>query len=560
LFRDPPAHSLPVGAWSACMNVRFNDGYIERIREPELELPTADAVPAEWAQQYIDSNGIRVIYATAEALWRRSIDGNSWEYANNTAYPSYTGGGTWQSFAWGNAVVFNNGIDPPQILFDGTNRFVDLPGWGLISSDPNNPTQDIDTGARCKVIRPYLNYMVAIGVTALGGSDPLADGENPNAVWHSAPATDPSTAPSWDYADPSSGSQVNIVAIEDGPLVDMLPLNNRNILYTTVSAHSMTLTNTKTFPFAYDRVLENGITSMNAVAAFNNLHFCVSTSTVYVHDGSTVTQIADGKMQETFIDSLNAGEDDENPRVQCVNNKNKKEIHVLYRDRRGGGSSQSAYLIYNYKDNNFSQGQAYVTVGQAGVGGRSINDAVCFMYGFDESDTVTWAQIESEGKSWSEWFATDTSWASLQQVGFKQKMFWMTAGGLYEAERREVSDENKLYFVERYGIDLSELNPQMTSNRWKHLRQLYPHVDTVNQPEGVTESWSDVQFTVGWTDTLLSKVVNNKDIITYDTLQGDYKVDVRTTGRYLYFRMDALTDGFFRFTSMDYDVELQQRR
>jgi hypothetical protein len=217
LITDPPEHTLPIGAWSRVANVKFDDGFVARAKEPLFIPDTELAVPdtALWVDQWIDSTGPQVVYGTIDRLYKWNVGLETWEDYSQGGI-AYTQGTYWQSFAWGTSVVFNNGVNKPQILYEGAFTFVDLPNWGIISSNPAEPTQDVDTLALCAVLRPYRNFLVAIDIT-----EGLSNSEYNNRVWWSSPATETNSAlpgdnPSWDYADLSTLSGFNTVAAEDG--------------------------------------------------------------------------------------------------------------------------------------------------------------------------------------------------------------------------------------------------------------------------------------------------------------------------------------------------------
>lgn len=522
LVPDLPNQVVPIGGWNNGRNMRFNDGFIERIPEPrkiaDLFGTDTDEFAGQWLQQYEDSNAPRVVYATKTRLYRRNLANTAWDDVTRLSGP-YTDSGTWQSFQWGTAVVFNNGIEPPQILYDGAANFVDLPNWGVLTSG--------DTSATCKSIRPFRNFMVAVDLVISGT-------RFPNAVWWSdAAVVDNDTtsfdAPSWDYEDASTLAGLNYVGVEDGPLIDSLTLNNNHVLYTATSAHLMQLVG-GTFVFAFQRTLEYGLADIGAVTAYNNVHFCVGPDTIYIHDGSTVSQIADGRIQKAWFDNIDLSQ-----RITCEENLKTKEVHTLYT-----AAGTRRYLIYNYKDDNWSFGDATVW---DGVQSRFVN---CMSYGFRQIDNLTWDTVTET------WNLIDASWSSLQRDGLEQSILWLTEDAYHKAEDRFFDDPGKDYFITKNAIDFSELNPQFTSDRWKYLRQIYPHIDAE----------SDTEFRVTWSANLAGPTDPNSTtvLVPYDASAGEYKVDLRATGRYLNMEITVTGDGRWRMSSMDYDMEVTHGR
>ncbi|MGL4565299.1 MAG: hypothetical protein ACRCVD_08385, partial [Halioglobus sp.] len=169
-INDTPASMLPIGAWSRARNVRFRGGYIERALEPVLvdETTTDSAVFAlpdgiMWGQQFFDGQSVRFAIATPTSIYVSGSGPTVWNDATRASGPYTTPpDGYWQSFAWGNTVVFNNGVDVPQVFDPASERFVDFPRWGIITGTDGTP--DVDTGARCRVLVPYKAFLVALNV------------------------------------------------------------------------------------------------------------------------------------------------------------------------------------------------------------------------------------------------------------------------------------------------------------------------------------------------------------------------------------------------------------
>ena len=340
LMPDQPDHMLPVGGWSKGRNIRFPDGYLERINEPELVIGTADANPPRWFQLYEDETGPRVVYATDTDLFRLNLPLTAWDNVTNTSIGAYTAG-EWQSFQWGTACVFNNGQDAPQILLSGATEFTTLANWGLLTSG--------QTVTTCKAIRPFKGFMIAVNL--------VIDGiVKPNALWASGPGVDDNDdsnffQPSWDYEDPGTSSYFDYQGSEDGPLVDLLKLNNFMMVYTSASGIPMQLVGGANI-WHFGEAIEYGLIGLGSVVAFKNFHFCVGPSTLYVHDGSVIQHLADARIQKNFYSELQDFD-----HITGAENLATKEVHFQYNAKNG----RREYLIFSYKDDNFSIGDASVS-------------------------------------------------------------------------------------------------------------------------------------------------------------------------------------------------------
>ena len=539
LVSDPADHALPIGAWSYAANVRFGDGYIERIFEPKVVGAAVDpAHPPVWLDQWFDAIGPQAMYASDTKLFKFNTVSELWEDYSK-AGGVYVGGGVWQSFQWGTSIVANNGQNPPQILYPGATEFVDLPGWGIISTDPNNPQLDRDTLALCEVIRPFRNFLVAINITEGDTTEKF-----PNRVWWSGPQLslpDVTNSPSWDYPDFGSLSGIRTIGADDGSLIAQLSLGAANVIYTQTSGYLMQFTGDEVEIFSINRAIDYGVTGPHAVGKYGNKHVCVASDTVYRHDGSNVDPLVDGRVGRSLY-----GQNPELETFQVAHNQIDREMHILFATSQTDENGQhiKKILSYNYKDDTFTALDAF-------SGGKGTIESpedrrwyAALSYGTDSADAIVW----------NDWNAT--TWAELDSVRWsdtfgysgKRGMYAINLEGLQQLEQSPTLNPLKHYAVRRTHLDLSNLDPSITANRWKQIRQIYPHIDVDAAGNGTTE------ISIGWSETLVG-TVQNKQTVTFDPASS-IKADFRSTGRYLYLEFSVVSGGNWRLSSADYDVEM----
>jgi len=146
LIKDTPAIALPTNAFSDVLNVRFNNGCVEKI-PGEAKLFSAysgDAIVgnlihiAWWANPNLTpTNGYYVVVATDNTTDRvylvRASDGNTRDLGIDV--PT---GGDWQHTVYqgGYAIIINNGLARPWYILDATGNTnmsildaFELPGW-----------------------------------------------------------------------------------------------------------------------------------------------------------------------------------------------------------------------------------------------------------------------------------------------------------------------------------------------------------------------------------------------------------------------------------------------
>lgn len=315
VIQDTPSESLPINAWSDALNVRFNGGHIEKVLESASLTEDAAGRPVApftgancvfilpWQDAF--STYLMAVFRdeTAEQdfayRWNQTTDVPSaasqvtWEQIGGP-YPS----GVWQGFEWGETFIVNNGSTAPQIWDDATRSLVDLPNWGRISDTNDIATgadPSVDTKARCRVLIPLKNYLVALNVTESGNFQP-------NKVWWSDPAAAASLdfAPSWDYESPSTLSGQTEVGVGQGNIVTGCALNDNLIIYTDADATAMSVVGGQ-FVMGFRRLFNKGAAGMNSVCEFNNRHFVVARDQIYIHDGSKPELIAQDRVEREFF-------------------------------------------------------------------------------------------------------------------------------------------------------------------------------------------------------------------------------------------------------------------
>lgn len=146
LVKDTPAIALPTNAFSDVLNVRFNNGCVEKIPgEAKLFSSfTGDTIVgslihiAWWANPNLTpTNGYYVVVATDNTTDRvyivRASDGNTKDLELDV--PT---GGNWQHTVYqgGYAIIINNGLARPWYILDSTGNTnmtlldaFELPGW-----------------------------------------------------------------------------------------------------------------------------------------------------------------------------------------------------------------------------------------------------------------------------------------------------------------------------------------------------------------------------------------------------------------------------------------------
>jgi hypothetical protein len=397
--------ALPIGTWTDAKNMRFSGLQMEKMLEPLVEksLSGEGALgPVQWMQGWADGLSTYVIIAAENRLYflrrKNAADTGIWVEVSKGG-SAYSSEGRWSSFSWGDTVIFNNQVDPPQIFNPGKLRFADLPNWGLVSTATdiaNFAPPSRYTNARCKILVPYKNFLIAAGVTEGGRYQPntvwWSDTTNLSTYQTSGPAGN--GPPLWDYESPATLSGKSEVGIGSGSITCAAPLNENLVIYTDGSTTNMQFVGGGSV-MSFRRLFQKGAAGLNCAAEVGNQHFVVSRDQLYVHDGSSVSLIAVDRVEEEFFrrvakggrhgSSVDGAEPEWND-VLVAKNPDRKELTVLYKNREQkcvdymksyveSNTNLHAYYVLadnkssgtGYLDDESGNGRTALLVGRAGT-------------------------------------------------------------------------------------------------------------------------------------------------------------------------------------------------
>ncbi len=335
ILRDPNPSDVPATSWTDGRNVRFKSGKVaktsghERVfgtmpggRKPLYAMPYLTENTPYWFFGFEDR-----IFRTAGYSWQDVTrnDGSPVDYSASTTF-------TWNGGFSSGVAIMNNGIDPPQALRPFDTYFKDLENW------PAN--------TRAKIIRPFKNYLIALGVVKNSV-------EQPTVVKWSSPA-DPGNVPfTWDITDPTNDAGEAPLADTSGALVDGKKLRDQFILYKEDSVYSMRHVG-GTYVFAFQQLFDDvGMLAPNCVAEFDGKHFVVGQGDVYVHNGVQKTSVIEGKMKGYLFQAIKTGGIKS---VFVVPDYSNSEMWICFQSSNGESTSGQAdrAVIWNWQEDTWT--------------------------------------------------------------------------------------------------------------------------------------------------------------------------------------------------------------
>lgn len=491
VVKDIQTHELPLSALSDVINVRFRAGNAERILGETPVFNTPSVIPY-YAQVYHTNITKFVVYAGLGAV-----------YADNGTKTDITGpslsgtaGDRWTGGVLNGVLILNNGVEVPMYWGgDITTNLATLPTW--------------DADWRCKSIRPFKNYLVALhvrkGLTTY-----------PHMVkWSSA--ADPGAVPSsWDETNPAIDAGEIDLSETSGVIVDGVQLGDSFIIYKTDSMYAMTYIGGQ-YIWQFRKLPgEVGAIAAGCVCNIPTGHLVLTVGDVVVHSGQGPQSILTARMKEWLFDSMSEQYSD---RSFVVSNPALNEAWICFPE--DGQEVCTKALIWNWVDNTFSIRQLNnVTYGTSGQ--------------FEYTSLADWS---SDTQTWAE----DTTFWSQSDVPATQSRFLLcsTAPALLATDVG--SDFNGAGFtsrIERTGLAFD------APEKVKLLRAIYPRIDGETGSTVYIQAGGSMDSEAGYTWGAPVPYV----------IGSTYKADLFASGRFLAFRLSTNANNAWRVRSIDFDV------
>jgi hypothetical protein len=216
-------------------------------------------------------------------------------------------------------------------------------------------------------------------------------------------------------------------------------------------------------------------------------------------------------------------------------------------------------LVWNFEDNNFTWMDASV------IDAQDLIPCVSMNYGLEPG----WQSLQDKGIIWGttgdtgpdnlmagtdHWGNNEspTGWDDFYYAGKEQSMFWLTELGVSESDQVLDKSGVKSYFAERVAMDFDDALGT-TSNTYKHVRQLYPLLQSPKS--GAMNTYG---FSIGWAANLMDDPDYKPERTIYlnkSDYSGKHKIDTRSTGRYMAMKWDFTYTDEIAMTGVDIDIE-----
>ena len=512
VITDVNPSDLPPNAWGrGTNNVRFSNGRAHRGMVYREWFATGDADNIAFVSSFPSDENV-------DTLVMPRTTGRITTYTGATPTDRTPAGWVDISTAlpWSHSVLsgisyLTNPDMPYPVYFNPTSGtdYAQLPNW--------------DTDYKAKVLRPFRDYLVALGITFEGVPQPKM------VLWPS-PTLDGEVPPSWDVTDPAQLAGFNILAQMSDSIVDGLALGGEFFIYSPTEAWRMVYTGSKDV-FAFERAkFDGGVLSVNCIAEVEGRHYVFGKDDIYRHDGYGATSIVEGRVKDFIFGALNRSAA---KYAFVVHEPVLKEVRFYYNSNEADiGYPGVAYCnrvaVFNYTNETWSFEDAPNVTGAAYASPASLT--------LWSTVTGDWS---ASGGSWAQ--AGDTARKALCVVSRADTGIASTRCLVGDTLRNSrvalplAGDTVKTAILRREGIDLDEGDESLHS--WKRLDRAAPQFHP-SDPTGITK------WRFGAADVPASTITWSEQA-TFDPM-ADYKIDLVASGRYL--ALEVVQDSMFDFS------------
>lgn len=448
---------LEDGEWSDSLNMRFRNDFAEKFKGIQAAFTTPVVIPY-WLGTYETLVGRFLIEAGLSAVY--ADDGLTQTNITGTTAPTGSIDDRWSGGVLNGVLVMNNGIDAPT-FWNGnvTTKLTPLPGW--------------TAGYKSDVIRPFKNYLIALGNTWSGAK--RAHG----VAWSNA--ADPGSLPTTFTASASNDAGDVDLAETSGLMVDCLPMGDVNIIYKQDARYAMQYIGGNNI-FRFSRLPGNdGLLARGCVVNTPKGHVFLSNGDVKIHSGGEATSIAEGRIRNwlfSLIDSANS------KRAFLSLNPKKSEVWVVFPST--GQTTCNTIAAWNWESNTW--------------GIRSVSGVT-----FGTTGQISLAQSETWAADAEAWNLDVTAWLETEYSQNESRLIISTTSpsiGLAEAGATDFGTPIA-WRLEKNGLNFADLDSI------KVMRSSRPQVDSVDglvinishgssmTPNGAARYSAPVAYTVG---------------------------------------------------------------
>jgi len=500
LVTDLPYAKVPLNAWSRVQNMRFREGAAEKMKG-ESEVYASPICAPYWL---LASSGFW-LYAGLTQVG--ATDGSTHADISRTSGGAYTADAadSWTGTVIEGIPVIANPVDVPQM-------------WNTPAlATPLTALSNWPSTVRCKALRRFKRYLVALDITKSGTRYPTMVKWSHEAAVGAVPS-------SWDETDPTVDAAEYTCNSEGGELMDLVMMRDTGIIYSKYWTHRMD------FVGGIDifriNTLFNSVGAINhrcAIEFFTGKQIVFTGDDLVIHDGVTAKSLLDNRCKRLLRGTVDSAK---YRQAYVAANYISKEVWCAYTET--GYSHPNKAIVWSWISDTCSV--------------RELPGADFILSGTVTPGDDLWS---SSGTSWE----SDTGvWSDGSTAPNERRM--LIASGLntklYTPEASNQFDQTSMTaFAERQDIGYPlkvQGPPDFTTE--KFFRGLYPHITGTDG--GVVNVYLGTQDKIGGSITWQTAVP-----FTIGT--SDF-IDPMATGRMFALRFESTGDIEWKISGYDADV------
>jgi hypothetical protein len=532
---DQPPQILPPAAWTDCLNVRFIDGAVERVKG------------------YFEGYGSPIGFARCIQQVRKQDGTFAWVYAHDAGLGMVVGeintsldkAATTYSLLdrekpslirFNDRVVTNYPSLAPQYLWpiDELSDFADLPFW--------------PAALRTKRMVVFKEYLFALGIK--NNTNPW---EYSTILWsHTA---EPDNLPdSWDITNPAKDAGAFQLGESADRIIDAVQMGGTLYIYKENSVYACVYGG---YPqiFNFSRVFaDRGCLSPDCVVDVGGEHLVVDRGDIYTHNGATAKSILTGRARRwwrSVVDKTYGW------KTFAKVYPYQKEVWICF--PTDGNVDCNEVLVWNYETNKLSR-RTFKRITAIGVGYLDITDNISWdaFSGMWVTNIEAWSTTVDNWNSEAnpeQWLDIMSSWDTILGDRNVDHFLMCVEAELVANDPRfgfcdstgRFGGANFYAYVERTGLAYEgigkERAPYANVHSMKLLREVWPRVESDGPIMVQVGSQVDADTAVYWE----APVPFQPGV--------DKKVDCFISGKLLAVRFFSTEKGYWRLAGYELEIE-----
>jgi len=531
IIQDLPPEQIKRNQWSGGNNVRFVRAQVTKITGHTEVFGTLSASNTVGSLalgncHYLlqiddDSNAPWWVYCDLDKIYAtdgsQHIDISHSGTGSNSISFAATEDYSWNGGRFNGLAILNSHAQAPRVWIPGSsNKTIELTNW--------------PASTKCRVLRPYKTFLIAIGVDEGAGF-------NDNVIRWPTAADVGGVPSSWDYADPAEDAGRAELDDGFGLLVDGQQLRNDFFIYAEHAIYRLSPVPGNDIFAIRRQFSEVGLLTRHCIATVRHQHVFFGDGDIYIHDGQSMKSIVTKRWKKWVFSQIG----DNWKRSYVVPNYIENEVWFCF--PTGSDEYATKALVWDFDDNTLSSRDLF----DKSKGGCSFIGYGKMPRGADDSfDTGNALQFDDEHDTVFDQGSTDISVQNLVMSQYYSSSASATIATFFEVDTTQTfGTDSFTAYVEKDCVPLG---------RRGEFNQYDEYQIHAIRPRVRSTTGGDMKVMIGVRDSV-GDAVDWVESATF-AMNTDEKVDVRVTGTVITLRFETDTDVNWELNGfgVEYDI------